>query len=1190
MARRLVQFLLTLILVMGLSGICLAQSAGSIKGTVADANGALIAGASVEAVNDNTGEKRSSSTADNGTYNIGNLPVGIYTVSANASGFSAATNKQVKVSVAFATEVSFVLAVGGATANVVITTSDVQTQVNTNDQQLSTLLDNKKIIDLPLLNRNPNSLVLLAPGTQQSNSALGGFSVNGSRERNNNFLVDGIDNNDAEVPGIPGGISAPNIDATQEFRVITNSFTAEYGRNTGGIVVVATKGGTNDYHGNAYIYYRSDRFSARDFFDQTGHPDPLQRRQFGGSIGGHIIKDKLFFFTNYEGDRFNVGSQVTRTVPSASARTGILNTPAGTCTGADATNGHCGTLDIRAAGANNNSGAFLGIGPNLGLNPAVTALLNLYPLGNDHTHDPLPGVLESFRFGFTQVNKSDSNATRVDYLLSSKHTFSASYNFSQGDFSTGLFDTFPGIGDEVRSPQRGQALSLRLTSTLSPSKTNELYFGGNRAKAKFNGAGDGSASSTIPDAIDAAFAANGIPRARPFGGRNGTSLNLATGSITGLGVFDTQFRFSGTTVLGDNFTWTHGTHSYKMGFERRWVYANGANNFARSETLNFAFPTTFNFPLLTRNGGGAMSRSGLAGTIQNYASYLYGLVAVQSQSQYFNKAGSRTDQDYRGFRTREMDLYFQDSWKLRSNLTVNLGLRWEYKGVPYEVNGQLSNLIGQDPSTVEPAGGFKFSLVGKNSGTNNLLYQKDWNNFGPRVGFAYSPNWSSGLISKLTGGPGKTSIRGGYGIVYDRVYGNLFGNARGNPPFQQDFQEIPFNVTFSGTLQEFGRPATQVASTTVGSNAEIFPVIFANTGNNMFQTKFVNPYEQKWNFGVQRELGRQFLLEVNYVGGHGVNELRTIDGQLTSIARCNAAPTAPCGGTISTSGGTNLFNGRFNDAFFQTATTLSVGFSTYNSLQATVTKTLRNKRWGGGQLQGVYTWSHSIDNSADPLVANAGERNFPRDSSGFAGGFNTPERGNSGFDVRHRFVFNFIYEVPLRFDNRQLDRFLGNWELTGIWNVQTGSPFSVFGGNDSAGTGLSQRADFASSGNPLNQTPTTGQSPRTQTGPGRDMFANPCPLDATNYATCTGGHTPRQGTVPRNAFVGPGFNKADFSVIKRFPITEKYKLRIQADFFNAFNRVNLGTPVTTINSFNFGQSTFTVATPRVIQFAARVDF
>lgn len=1190
MLNRIARAWLLITLIAGVSSVCYAQSTGSIKGTVADSTGALIPGATVEVINDNTGEKHTTTAADNGTYGITNLPVGVYTVNANASGFAPATAKEVKVSVAFTTEVPLVLAVGGASATVVVTSGDVQTQVNTNDQQLSTLIDNKKIIDLPLLNRDPNALVLLAPGTVQSNSSLGGFSVNGSRERNNNFLVDGIDNNDTDVPGIPGGLATPNIDATQEFRVITNNFTAEYGRNTGAIVTVATKGGTNDYHGNAYIYYRSDRFSARDFFDRTGNADPLQRRQFGGSIGGHIIRDKLFFFTNYEGDRFNVGSQAVRTVPSAAARTGILNTPAGTCTGSDAVNGFCGTLDIRQGGFNNRTGVNLGIGPNLGLNPAITQLLNLYPAGNDHSEDPLPGVLEAFRFSFTQRNKVDTNATRIDYIFSQKHSFSASYNFSQGDFSTGLFDTFPGVGDEVRSPQRGQNLTLRLTSNLNPRMVNELYFGGNRAKAKFNGPGDGGVAATIPDAIDAAFAANGIPLALPFGGRNGTSLNLLTGALTDLGVFDTQFRYSGTTTLGDNFTWVSGSHTLKFGFERRWIYSNGANNFARSEALNFDFPTLFNFPILGTNGGANMTRQGLAGTIQNYASFLYGLVGLQNQSQFFNKNGQRSDQDYRGFRSRETDLYFQDSWKVRPNLTLNLGLRWEYKAVPYEVNGQLSNLIGQDPSNIEPAGGFRFVLVGKNSGTDNQLYKSDWNNFGPRVGFAYSPDWNSGFISKLTGGPGKTSIRGGYGIFYDRVFGNLFGNARGNPPFQQDFQEIPFNISFSGTLQEFGRPPTQTASVVVPSSAEIFPVIFAQDGNNPFQSKYANPYEQKWNLGFQRELGNQFLFEADYVGAKGTNELRVIDGQLTSVPRCNASPVAPCGGPISTSGTTNIFNGRFNDAFFQTATNLSVGFSTYNAMQLRVTKTLTNKTFGLGQIQGAYTWSHSIDNAADPLVGQGGERTFPRDSSGFAGGFSRPERGNSGFDVRHRFVLNFLYDLPIRFENSNLDRYLGNWQLSGIWTAESGRPYSVFGGNDSAGSGLGQRADFASAGNPLNQTPTTGQDPRTQTGPGRELFANPCPVDAVDPVACTGGTIGRQGTTARNSFIGPAFVKNDFSIIKRFPINEKYKFRIQMDLFNAFNRVNLGLPVNTINSFNFGQSTFTVGTPRVIQFAGRFDF
>ena len=275
----------------------LAQGAfGEIKGTVTDTKGAVVSGATVEVTNDLTGEKRTVTTSESGDFSVTKLVVGKYTVSATQTGFAMATTKQVSVSVAFTTEVNLVLNPSGAEATVTIQTSDTVTQVNTNDQQLSTLLDNKKILDLPLLSRDPNGLILLSPGTSQTNSGLGGFVVNGSRERNNNFRIDGVDNNDTEVPGIPGGLATPNIDATQEFRVLTGSFNAEYGRNTGAIITIATRYGTNDFHGGAYLYYRSDAFAARNFFDTSGSPDPLQRRQFGASIGGPIKREKAFFF------------------------------------------------------------------------------------------------------------------------------------------------------------------------------------------------------------------------------------------------------------------------------------------------------------------------------------------------------------------------------------------------------------------------------------------------------------------------------------------------------------------------------------------------------------------------------------------------------------------------------------------------------------------------------------------------------------------------------------------------------------------------------------------------------------------------------------------------------------------------------------------------------------------------------
>ncbi|HEX8844973.1 MAG TPA: TonB-dependent receptor [Pyrinomonadaceae bacterium] len=1192
--------LLVLFALMGAVSLSFGQGQkGTISGTVTDQNGGVVAGATVEATNDATGEKFNAVTSDSGTYTIPNVTVGEYTVTTTATGFATTTFKSVKTSVSFNTTIDVVLQPQGASETVVVTSGDAQTQVNTTDQQLSTLLDNRKIVDLPLLNRDPNSLILLAPGTVQTQSGLGGFSVNGSRERNNNFMVDGVDNNDTEVPGIAGGLSTPNIDATQEFRVITGNFNAEFGRNTGAIVNVATKNGTNEFHGNAYIYYRSDRFSARDFFDVSGEADALQRKQFGASIGGPIKKEKMFFFFNYEGDRFNFGNQVSRVVPSALSRTGIFVTPAPDPSLTAAQNsaaGRFGTIDIRRTGFNNRTGTNLGLGGtagNLDLNPAILALLNLYPLGNDHANDPLPGLFEAFRFSYLAVNHVDSTAARIDYRINEKHTLTGSHQFNTGVFAAST-DTFPGFGDAIRSPQRGQVLSLNLVSNINANVVNSFTFGGNRSKARFNGDCDGSVSCIIPDRINQAFAANGVDLAQPFGGENGQGFTLGTGSITSLGVFDTQYRFTGTTFMNEQLTWVRGSHTFRGGYEQRWIYSNSATNFGRSEALSLAFPTTFAFPILRTNAGANIGTTGLGGSVQNFASFLYGLVALQSQSQFFDKNGNRVDQNYMGFRVRESDFFVQDTWRVRPNFTLNIGLRYELKGVPFEVNGQLSTLVNQDPSQREPSGGFVFQPVGKNSGNAQGLWDNDFNNFAPRFGFNWSPGWESGFISKLTGGPGRMSIRGGYGIFYDRVFGNLFTNARGNPPFQQDFFEIPFNITFSGTLQEFGRPPTLESSPRVPSTAEIFPVIFALPGNNIFQSKFATPYEQKWNFGFQRELGNQFLFEADYVGAKGTNLLRVIDGQLSSVPRCNAVAAAtpgtandpPCGGTISTSGTTNIINGRFNDAFFQVALNLSVGMSTYHALQTRVTKTLTNSKWGLGQIQAAYTWSHSIDNANDPLVGNAGEstRTFPRDSSGFAGGFGRPERGNSGFDVRHRFVLNFVYDVPLKFENDMLDRILGNWSMSGIVTAQSGLPYGIFGSIDSAGSGFSQRADFASPGNPLNVAPSTlPPNPRVQTGPDRTMFANPTrPTGNATFGV--------QGQVGRNQFYGPDFQKTDFSLIKRIPLTERYKFTVRADFFNIFNRVNFGVPDGIITNNTFGRSTFTVSTPRVIQFAGRFEF
>jgi carboxypeptidase family protein len=1201
MLNRMARAFLCLTIIFGATSYCFAQATGNIKGAVADPNGGLVAGATVEAVNAQTGEKRSTTTSDAGTYNITNLPVGIYTLTATATGFGPGTAKDVQVSVAFTTEANISLPVGGASATVTVSSAtDVSTQINTNDQQLSTLIDNKKIMDLPLLSRDPNGLILLAPGVTQTQTGLGGFSVNGQRERNNNFLVDGIDNNDADVPGIAGGAATPNIDATQEFRVLTSQFNAEFGRNTGAIINVATKNGTNDFHGGAYMYYRSQRFAARNFFD--AEKQPLQRKQFGGSIGGPIKKDKAFFFFNYEGDRSLSSTTENRTVPSALARQGIFVTP------------QFGTLDVRQAGANNRSQAgiceVIGAEPadcpgalpggNLGINPGLRQFLNLYPLGNVPGQGPLPGVFDLFRFSAPNRFEVDTTASRVDWKLTEKHSLTGSFNTSNGEFD--LFpETFPGSGDGSRTPQKSYVLSLNLTSTLTPNIVNEVRFGGNRIEAIFNGPGDGGAGRAPYDAILAAFQTGGIDtHIQPFGGPNGELVSLTGGTITGFGAFDTQFRFTGTTVLGDNLTWVKGAHTFRGGFEQRWIYSNGASNFGRSETVNFN-TAQFGGSFLQDNAGNPIPTTGVGGQLQNFASLLYGFFGVQSQSQFFNKDQTRVDQDYRGYRVRESGIYFQDTWRVRPNLTLNYGLRWDYNAVPYEVNGQMSTLVDQNPSGPQPAGGFEFKLVGKNSANPNLkLWDNDYNNFGPRFGFNYSPGWDSGWISKLTGGPTKTSIRGGYGIFYDRVFTNLFGNSSANPPFQRDFQ---FLFDFLGPTGFAGadnipRAPTLETSPFAFNGDELLPVIFALPGNNIFQSKFATPYTQSWNFGFQRELGNLFLFEADYVGSHGVDLLRNISGALPSVTRVNAIRNL--NRQISTtSTRTNFLNGVLNTAFNPIFLNVSLGQSTFNSMQLRLTKTLTNKDLGTGQIQVVYAWSHSIDDSADALVPGSGpggasERALPRDSSGFAGGFSAPERGNSGFDVRHRLVLNFIYDLPVRFENRTLDRFLGNWTMSGIVQSQTGLPYSIFGGIDSAGTGLGQRADFAPSGQGLSDLAAATTDPRTYTGLARSLFRNPCPANRTNTSptACSPAVGPavgRQGSVGRNQFYGPAFNKVDFSVIKRFPVTENTRFTIRADFFNIFNTVNFGLPGNDINSQLFGQST-TAGSPRIIQFAGRFDF
>ncbi len=1143
---------------------------GTVSGVVTDSNGDAIVGATVTVTDLDKGTKRSTTTNESGIYVIPNLVVGNYSVIASASGFQEKKVGNIRVSVAATNPVRIILSATGVTGVVNITAGDESLTVNTNDQQLSTLIDNKKILDLPLLSRNPNTLVLLAPGVTTSNGGQGGVSVNGQRERNNNFLLDGVDNNDASVPGFLGGQATPSIDATEEFRVITSNFLPEYGRNSGAIITVATKGGTNEFHGGAYIFYRSDAFDARNFFDGA-NPSPLQRRQYGASIGGpiHFLnfgegvpahydgEDRSFFFFNIERDLDDRGFTRSRTVPSAQARQGIF----------DLSSLGLGVIDARPGSQNNVVNSLIGLPGDRNIIPSLQAFLDQYPLGNSPGQGSLPGVFDTFNFGTQTNNKSFQLSTRIDHKFNDSHSIRGSFTYTDGEFEF-CCETFPGLDDSIKSPQTGWNYTTSFSSAFGTNLFNEFRLGLNESDTFFTGAGDAGVSTTAADA--ALNAINGAGSAViDFSGANGSYINFAPSGLTSLASFSTQGGLRATNSLSDFVTVLSGNHQFRFGGEARFVKSTGPTNFGRQESLTFSVPTTFGFPILADNQGNLLSTSGILGTVQNFASYLYGFVANQSQSQYFDGAGNRRADDSRKFRQNEFDVFFQDTWKIRPNLTLNYGTRWEFKGVPYETSGLLSNLVDHDPSGATPAGGFEFHILQG----NDLLYNNDWDNWAPRVGFAYSPNFGGGFLHTLFGDSGQTSIRGGYGIFYDRIFGNLFGNARGNAPFQQDLS------AFVGTyIENISRPTDLTSSRFVTDGTFAFPVLFPLPGNNTFQSKFETPYTQSWNIGIQRQFTSSVLMEVNYVGTRAVHQIRVVDGNRVSVDRVNALTGST--NTINPfSGFTNFLNGSLNTAFFNSALNATVGNAVYHAGQFKVTKRLDSSRFGDGQFQAFYTWSHSIDDATDPISSQNGERSFPRDSSGFVGGL-LAERGDSGFDARHNFVFNGVYDLPFSSSNAFVNQVVSGFTVTGIFRFVSGRPFSAFSSTDSSGTGFSNRADYVGAGNGL--TATTGLDTRTQTGPTRDFFLNPLP-----NADGTG----RRGTSGRSAFRGPNFSTLDMSIIKRFKFggEGRYVFSIRADAFNVLNTVNLGSPSNNINSANFGQST-TAGAPRRFQFAGRFDF
>ena len=1122
-----------------------AQTA-KITGTITDSSGAVVSKATVTAHNIATNIDRTVESSETGNFTIVEILPGTYDVSVQATGFKVAQFSALVLNVDEALTLNVRLEVGAVTQSVVVAGETVA-QIDTSDAQVSTVIDDRQLRELPLILRDPYQLILLTPGAIGTNSGLGGFSVNGSREQNNNFKLDGADNND---PGVPAsGLATLNPDVTQEFRVINSSYLPEFGRNSGAVIDIITRSGSNAFHGDVYEFGRWAALGARDFFNHEADTskNPYTRNDFGVSVGGPVIKNKTFFFFNYEGQRFATTTTNQAVDPDPAFLTGIFNVA-----------GQAYNVSTPSSPDNIRG---------LTLDPLMQKVLGLYPAPNAAGDDVIPGVAGHFNFGAADHQVANNYTAKVDQNFSSKEVLSVRYIANKGFDDGGGSEILPdGIGG-VSFKGLTQSASVHLASTIGASMLNDARVSGVRSNAQFG--------CTGLNIIDTLGPTDVFGRGRDFNLPTFTALGCG-----GLGDSDAQTRPFGTFNAGDDVTWTKGRHTMKFGVEFASEYSNDSNNFSTRSTPEFN---------IFSNQANALSTtpalaSNFNQPLQDAVWSLFGSVDAETQEQFFSPSANATREgsDIRGERERDVYLFAQDQFKITPNLTLSFGLRYEITGTPWEVHNLLSNVTPAELSGPSP---ITFQQV--THGGSNPLYPTDYTGAEPRVGFAWDPFKT-----------GKTSVRGGYGIYRDRYFFNVTGNTRGNPPAGISAVNnafLTFGPTAADQISNLPIPPTTAApSATVAD----FPAEGSLSFPAVIDNKFELARIQQWNLGVQREIRGNIQLEVNYVGVKGNHLHRVVDGnapnpalvaQLRELCRASNPPCEiPSGpdafsevsGALlyvpASDGGLFPFAATNNSAFFHANLEKSIASSIYHGLQTTVTKRFSH----GLFFQGAYTYSHSIDDSGDTIRPELGNLVFPANSFDLR-----KERGNSGFDTRHRFVMNYTAELPLGRGKAHLSegvvgKVLEGWSLSGISTFSAGTPFEIFDERDSDGTGSTQRANFnpTAAKIPL----AASSSPRLQFGPNPGLFSEPD----------FGG----PGNLGKNVFTGPGINNWDMVVAKTTKITERFNLEFRAEAYNVFNRPEFSQPHQFIEFDDFGQSTTTplhadgTTTARQMQFGLKLHF
>ena len=1162
-------------IIFGLSLICLlsslpgmAQTAGTgaLTGTVTDQQNAIVSGVEITVTSETTGEKRTVVSRDNGDYAAPQLLPGSYRIEFARSGFKTAVKSGLRINVTETTRLDVQLEVGQVTETINVTSEAELLQRDS--PALGRVVNEVLVNNLPLVTRNYTQIVTLSPGiaagVTRSDSlgrgsggeSGGGFRTNGAFGRDNNFQMNGVQINDLQASGsFSGGVAIPNPDAIQEFKVQTGLYDASFGRNAGANVNVVTKSGGNQFHGSAFEFFRNDVLNANDFFrNRAGQKrGVLRQNQFGFTLGGPIKKDKLLFFGSYQGNR-----QINGVSGGSTAN---ITSPPFTN---DRSRAALGALFAGQRGVLQN--AFGGVGPAIlpdgsNISPQAFALLNL-KLPNGEFVIPMPQTVNAAlpfdQRGFSAFSvpgtfDEDQFMVNMDFL----HTDNSKIygRFFAGDSDLVLpipggqaGPTIPGFPFII--PNSFRNLSLAHVYTFSPTLVNQVDFGfhrtevGNLQQEAFTFSDIGVTAPTVANL----FPVIGVVGSMATGG-NGQSVR----------VFQDHFNFQ------DSLTYIRGRHTLRFG-----------GGFTRTNLSEADF-TFF---------GGILFLS--------WADLLLGLPAGANGTPFSNLFISIDipgDLD-RSWVVNDGNAYVQDDIKLTPSFTLNLGVRYERLGHLADTGGRNSGFDISLANPNPPAGGTLAGFVVSENfpgtvptGVTQLdnrfgIRGKGQNNFGPRVGFAWQlPDSFLPFTESMV-------LRGGYGIYYTRATGQAFiqlstarpfaalrqltGVQNGAASFANPFQPEPVLPQFTPYS-----PTTQLATSLVDPD-------------------YRPPVTQQYNLNLQTDLGRNFLLEVGYVGTRGTHLIYAHSLNQAQLA----SPSNPIRGvTTNTLANIGL---RVPIRGF-TPTGLndidSSGTSWYNSLQASVTKRLSS----GLQFLAAYTFARAYNDA------------FVTDASGFGfSGNQNNRRANYGRDVssnrEHRFVLSYVYDLPKpqRF-NSFVNNLLGGWSLAGVTTIQSGLPLSLFGNNGLNAFGVTgdraqlapgcTHADLVTSGS------VTSRLGGSSLGSGYFNTsciarANPnAPLGPTNPAVWpvieAGSTATNFGNSGVGIVTGPGQNNSDIAIIKRTPIgwlREGANIEFRTEFFNAFNHTQFANPDSSVTSATFGVVSATSVNPRIIQFGLKLNF